>query len=296
MRIGERLLDAALATGSRSLFVVGTGKNAGKTVTLRAMASAARRAGIATALLSTGRDGEAVDAGSADPKPRLYLPPWTLLSTTRSLLPPHPAVEVLELTPHTAASGQVVLARTRAAAYYELAGPPNASAVHDTVARLMAHGAEFALVDGALDRIAVLAEAHGAVVVAVGADAGTTVEEAAAAAGALAARLRIPAWDPAQPALRIEGALTASAASELAAAGEDRQIVVADAAKIVMSGRELEHALRRLRLRCERALRVVGVTVASIGRERYFEPRAFVRAVASATQLPVYDVYAELAA
>jgi len=34
------------------------------------------------------------------------------------------------------------------------------------------------------------------------------------------------------------------------------------------------------------------VTAASIGRDRYFEPAAFARAVALATGLPTFDVYA----
>jgi hypothetical protein len=40
-------------------------------------------------------------------------------------------------------------------------------------------------------------------------------------------------------------------------------------------------------------LNVVAVTAASIGPARYFEPAAFSRALAQATSLPVYDVYAQ---
>jgi hypothetical protein len=39
-------------------------------------------------------------------------------------------------------------------------------------------------------------------------------------------------------------------------------------------------------------LRVIATTVASIGPNRAFEPRAFAAAVAAATGLPAFDVYA----
>ncbi|MBV9973709.1 MAG: hypothetical protein JO135_10290, partial [Candidatus Eremiobacteraeota bacterium] len=38
-------------------------------------------------------------------------------------------------------------------------------------------------------------------------------------------------------------------------------------------------------------LQVVAVTVASIGRDRYFEPRRFAQAVAERTKLPTFDAY-----
>jgi hypothetical protein len=59
-----------------------------------------------------------------------------------------------------------------------------------------------------------------------------------------------------------------------------------------LSGRAATNAFVRLRIRCLRPLHVSAVTVASIGRERSFEPRAFARAVAAATGLPTFDVYA----
>jgi hypothetical protein len=90
----------------------------------------------------------------------------------------------------------------------------------------------------------------------------------------------------------MEGALTASLAAQLAAARETRQIVVRDPTQIAVSGKAMIGIAERLDIRCERPLHVVAATIASIGRDRYFEPRAFANAVAQATGLPTFDVYA----
>jgi uncharacterized NAD-dependent epimerase/dehydratase family protein len=89
--VGEELLKMVRGSGARSAFVVGTGKNVGKTVTMRAMYEAAYGAGLCVGLASVGRDGEAVDAGDAQPKPRLFLRPGTVVATAREILPASPA-------------------------------------------------------------------------------------------------------------------------------------------------------------------------------------------------------------
>lgn len=292
MRVGEALLDLAGTGGCRSLFVVGTGKNVGKTVAMRAMAQAAAARGLIAGLTSTGRDGEAVDVADSQAKPRLFLRPGSVVATARNLLPEHPASEVLDITGWPSAAGPVVFARVKRAGFYELAGPPTASRVRECVNRLYEFGCDLAIVDGALDRVAALAGGGDAVIVACGAAAARTMEEAVDDAAALVLRLSIPMADAAKPSLRIAGALTSSLAARLAAAGEKRQVVVRDPTQIAMSGKSMLGVAQRLDLRCERPLRVIAVTIASIGRDRYFEPRAFAQAVARATKLPVFDVYA----
>lgn len=292
MRVGESLLELARSGGRRSLFVVGTAKNVGKTVAMRAVAGAAVRRGLRLGLTSIGRDGEAVDAAGAHTKPRICVEPGALLATARNLLPEHPASEVVDFTPWRSAAGEIVLVRVRHAAHYELAGPGSAAGVRSCVAHLHALGCEQIIVDGALDRVAALAGGGDAVIVATGAGAASSMEEAVEDARALASRLRVPGVDPARDLLRIEGALTPALAARLAAARERRQVVVRDPTQIALSGKALLGALSRLDLRCDRPLHVVAATIASIGPERYFEPRAFLEAVASATSLPTFDVYA----
>lgn len=291
MHVGHALFEIARATGAPSLFVVGTGKNVGKTVAMRAIYGAATEFGAHPGLTSIGRDGEAVDAGDAQAKPRLFLRPGTIVATARDVLPSSPASEVLDLTRLQTAAGPLVLARVKAPAHYELVGPPTASNVRETVARLLQY-AGYAIVDGAIDRIAALAGGNDAIVVSCGAAASPTMEEAVEDVSALVRRLRVPAYDGTSPCVRVEGALTPSLAARFIAAKETRAIVLRDPTQIALSGRAATNALERLTIRCERALRVVAVTVASIGRDRSFEPRTFAREVARATGLPAFDVYA----
>ncbi|HEY1977834.1 MAG TPA: hypothetical protein VGG89_14875 [Candidatus Baltobacteraceae bacterium] len=295
MRVGKALYELARETGARSIFVVGTGKNVGKTVAMRAIYEAAADAGVTVGLSSIGRDGEAVDAGDAAPKPRLFLRPGTAIATARDVLPSAPASEILATSDLPTAAGRLLFARVHAHAFYELVGPPTASGVREIVDRLL----EFAgvtIVDGAIDRVAALAGGDDAIVVSCGASAAATAAEAVDGIAALVARLRVPAFDPAQPFVRVDGALTPAKSAALIAAREARQIVVRDPTQIALTGRAAAHALGALTVRCERPLRVIAATVASIGRDRAFEPRAFAHAVADATKLPTFDVYAAVRA
>lgn len=292
MRVGNTLLELARSGGRTSLFVVGTGKNVGKTVAMRAIADAAAARELRLGMTSIGRDGEAVDVSDAMAKPRLFLSPGTVVATARNLLPPHPASELIDFTSWSTASGPVVFARVRNAAFYELAGPATAAGVRSCVRAFLQLGCEQVVVDGALDRVAALAGGDDAVIISAGASAARTMEEAVDDARALAGRLGIPRVDKSKPFIEINGALTAADAARLAGSREDRQVVVRDPTQIAISGKALLGVISRLQLRCERPLRVVAATVASIGRDRYFEPREFARAVAAATGLPTFDVYA----
>jgi hypothetical protein len=292
MRVGDALLDLARADGVRSLFVVGTAKNVGKTVAVRAICEAAARRGLRYGLTSIGRDGEAIDASDALAKPRLFLRPPAVVATARDVLPNHPASEILDISSMMTAAGPLVFARVRQPGFYEIVGPPTASGIRDAVRRLREFGTEQTIVDGAIDRVAALAGGDDAIVVATGASGATTPAEAVDEIAALVQRLRVPRFDAREPYLRIDGALTAPIAAALANAGETRQVVVRDPTQIALSGKALLGFAKRLRLRCERPLRVVAATVASIGRDRYFEPASFAAAVAEATGLPTFDVYA----
>lgn len=296
MSIGDTLLQLARKKGQRSLFVVGTGKNAGKTVTMRAIAAAAMRQGLRIGLSSAGRDGEALDAVDSAAKPRLFLQPGTLIATARNLLPSHPASEIVEISDWQSAAGEVIFARIRHAAYYELAGPPKASELRACIDRLAALGSDLVIVDGAIDRTAALAGGNDAVIVAIGADAAPTIEAAALEARALVQRLGVPQYDSQHPFVKVDGVLDEAAAQQLIANNEKRQVVVRDPTQIAIAGKSFIRVAGRLQLRCERAIEVVAATVASIGHERRFEPPDLLHAVADAIALPVFDVYAAAAA
>ena len=291
VRAGDEILALALKRGARSLFVVGTGKNVGKTVAMRAIYEAALARGIAPGLTSIGRDGEAIDVGDAQAKPRLYLRRGTAIATARDVLPNSPASGIIELSRLQTAAGPLLYARVMQDAYYELVGPPTASGVREAVT-VLANVAPFVIVDGAVDRIAALAGGEDAIVVACGASASPTADDAIEDVRALVTRLRVPKYDGASEAVFIEGALTAPIAARLVSAGEKRVVVVRDPTQIVLTGKSAATAFARLNVACERVLNVVAITVASIGRDRAFEPHRFANDVAAATGVPTFDIYA----
>jgi hypothetical protein len=290
VRVGLEILKLARSNGARTIFVVGTGRNAGKTTALRAIYNAAWNEGMRVALASIGRDGEAMAPIEAPSKPRLWLQPQTVFTTARALLPRSPAAELLKLSSLQSPAGEVLYARAVIGGFYELAGPPTASGVREVVDELLARS-EIAIVDGAVDRVAAVSGSDGAIVVAVGAGGTSSLQEAVAEIRALVTRLRVAEVDPGVSAVHVDGALTADAAAALIARGETRQIVVRDPTQIALSGRAASEAFARLNVRCRRPLRVVAATVASIGPERNFEPAQFANAVAAATCLPTFDVY-----
>ena len=294
MDVGKALLERAHAAGAASIAVVGTSKNAGKTVTVAALCRALE--GESFGVCSVGRDGEGVDALESSPKPRLFLAPNAYIATAAALLPRSPAVEILDLMREQSALGPIALARVRAPGFFELSGPPQASSMRRVIAALAKHGASPSIVDGAVDRIAALRDGDEAVVVAVGASGAPTLAHAIDDVAALVARLSVPRADPKEESVRIEGALTVAAAAALVREQERRQIVVADPTRIAFGGRVFLTLAAQLDLRCERTLLPVACTVAPIGSEHSFEPRAFVRGVAQRTGLPAYDVYAGAAA
>lgn len=288
---GHALLELARARGSRRIFVVGTAKNVGKTVAARAIYAAALATGLRVALLSTGRDGESFDAVDGVAKPRLFVRPGTVVATAAGALSAGFAAEVLEVLPLETAAGPVTIARIREAAHLELIGPPTATGVARTLERLD-RLADVVIVDGAIDRVAALAGSGAAVVIATGAAAAATLDDATDAARILAKRLGIAVADAGAPAVSVEGALTASKAAPMIVARETRQVVIGDPTQFALAGRAADAALERLDIRCERPLHPIAATIASIGRGRSFEPLSFARAVAAATGLPAYDVYA----
>jgi hypothetical protein len=291
MDAGHALLELAGDAGAGTIFVVGTAKNAGKTVTLRAIYRAALASRTPAALASVGRDGELLDAVDARQKPRFWLEPGTVVASAATVLPPSPSSAILDDPQLDTPAGPLVYARVRCACEYELIGPPTASGVRRMVAGLQ-QMAELTLVDGAVDRIAAVAGEPGAIVVAAGIGDAHTPDEAADLAAGLVARLTLKAWNPDEPFLRVDGALTADRVATLLSARETRQVVVRDPTRLALSGTAATTALTRLRIRCERPLRVIGVTVAPSDGRRGFEPRRFLRAVSAATGLPAFDPYA----
>jgi hypothetical protein len=296
--MNAELLDIALAGGTRTIVVVGTAKNAGKTTTFNALRASALRRGMVGAVMSIGRDGEAVDALDGLPKPRVRVESGTVLALPRDLVPRSPALEILECG-EPSALGPMIFARARFGADCEIGGPPTARAVRATIERLRALTSGPTFVDGAIDRVAPLAGGTGdAIVIAIGAGGGS-VEAIAERARSTIARLTIPVRDPRveqADELIVDGALDARDAEELLKTRPAGRIVVADPTRIALRGKLLDAFMAVFDLRCRRPLRVVACTTSSASSGRALDPRALVRAVAAAGGLPTFDVVAGLRA
>ncbi len=293
----ERLYDLATAA-ARTVIVVGTAKNAGKTTVFNALRAVAQRRGVLAAVTSTGRDGEPYDALDAEPKPRVRLAPGTLVALAAALLPRTPAMTILG-TGVGGALGATVFARAVLPTACEIAGPPTARGMRATIDRLRALGVGPVFVDGAIDRIAALAGGDDAVIVATGAASGATVARVAAVAADAVARLTLPGRDPQQERARVllvDGALDARDAEALLGEARGATVVVADPTRVTVRGALFAALREAVDLRCERPLRVIACTTSPVGRDASLSPRELVQAVARATGLPAFDVVADLAA
>ncbi|MBM7560949.1 lysine 5,6-aminomutase reactivase subunit KamB [Fusibacter tunisiensis] len=133
--------------------IVGMAKNAGKTVTLNALIESLDQNGASVGLTSIGRDGERQDIVTKTDKPMIYVKKGTLIATAELLFGlSEVKMAVVEVTDHQTAMGRVIIGRTLADGYVQIGGPSSNSAVNAVAERMLGHGADYVLVDGALDR------------------------------------------------------------------------------------------------------------------------------------------------
>lgn len=140
----------------RSLALIGTAKNAGKTTTLNHLIAACRRTGFGRtlALSSIGRDGEDEDVVTGGVKPRIYVQEGTLLATAVSSLSRCDALlDIRSMSGVMSAFGEIVIARALSDGYVELAGPAMAGELAHCEALLREEEPDcLFIVDGALSR------------------------------------------------------------------------------------------------------------------------------------------------
>lgn len=138
---------------NRIISIVGTSKNAGKTVTLNEIIFQAGHRGISLGLISTGRDGERKDVLTDTEKPPIYVGKGTILATVEGALKSDFAgIEILRVTDYNTPMGRVVLGRTREAGYVEISGPHSSTTIRELCREMQQYGAELILIDGSLDR------------------------------------------------------------------------------------------------------------------------------------------------
>lgn len=290
MDVASALLEHAEASGRRSIVVVGTGKNVGKTVTARALARAAAARGATIGFTSAGRDGEPVDMATSARKPRLPFAAGALLATASDALRGSPAVEVLELWEGGGPLGRTAIVRVATPAAYAIAGPHTAAGIRAVIERMAQLGAAPIIVDGSVDRMAALAGGDDAVIVACGAARGGSLAHIVEEVRAAVARLSLPLARAGEGIVHL-GALTEAHLEAFIAARETRPIAIEDATKLFARPRLILRARAALDLRVQRAISVIACTVSAIDAERSYDVRALLDAVRAATGVPAYDLF-----
>ncbi|HLR35336.1 MAG TPA: hypothetical protein VK071_08440 [Tissierellales bacterium] len=137
----------------KTISIVGMAKNSGKTVTLNFLIEEAINKNITIGVTSTGRDGEPLDLVTETEKPKIFVEKGTLVATTTDLLPMGDAkVEILEVTDYRTPLGFIVIGRVKDKGYIQIAGPQRSSEIKKVSERMLQLGAEFVIIDGAIDR------------------------------------------------------------------------------------------------------------------------------------------------
>lgn len=138
---------------NRIVSIVGTSKNAGKTVTLNEIISQADEKNVVLGLISTGRDGERRDVLTETDKPPIYVKRGTILTTVENAIKEeHAGIEILQVTNYNTPMGRVVLAKAREDGYVEISGPHSSASIRYMCEEMQHLGADLVLVDGSLDR------------------------------------------------------------------------------------------------------------------------------------------------
>lgn len=133
--------------------IIGMSKNSGKTVTLNHIIGQANEFDIIIGLSSIGRDGESEDLVTFTEKPMILVEEGTLIATASSLLSIGDAnIEILESTDYRTPLGDIIIGRVRSPGYIQIAGPRTLREVKEVSDKLLSLGAEFVIIDGALDR------------------------------------------------------------------------------------------------------------------------------------------------
>lgn len=150
--IKTRLIDL-IYPQNRIVSIVGTSKNAGKTVTLNEVISQAADKGIRLGLISTGRDGERKDVLTETQKPPVYVRRGTILATVESAIKgEHAGIEIFRVTDYNTPMGRVVLGRAAEDGYVEISGPHSSATIREMCLEMQELGAELILIDGSIDR------------------------------------------------------------------------------------------------------------------------------------------------
>lgn len=246
-------MDPILTLKDRTVFIVGSKKNAGKTTFLNYAMSRLRQAGRLGAL-SVGVDGEREDQVFGNPKPQVkVLHGDILLCAETSLRNADLYCEILNVYPFRTAMGRAALVRVLRPGRAEISGPENNSQLAGILADMRRHGAGTIFVDGAVDRITQVAEGEKAAFVYVSRVEPENLDSSISAMKLIWAANAAPLWRTGaktpEPAVFIQGALTQAKVPPKNAAGT---LVIEDPTKVFLSWADWQQLNSRFEVRFAR--------------------------------------------
>jgi hypothetical protein len=288
------LVDSA----ARRIAFLGLAKNVGKTTALVATLASLHRRGVAVGATSAGRDGEAFDAITGEPKPRFRIWRGQLVASATSTFESasFPSSEIATLDFPTR-FGPIMLRRAEGAGEIEIIGPSTVTQLAKAAGALEAAGADVILLDGAIGRRAfACGRVADGVVLSVGMAAGESLESVLAASRAALELIRLPRVSPGAAARAVDGALTDAVLAERPA--EPGETLVARDFTAIFLSSDRRRALRErgVSLAVQQPARLLAVTVNPTAPARPPLPaeRFFRAVVAEAAPAPVFDLVANL--
>ncbi|MHB0997531.1 MAG: hypothetical protein ACYC2I_14300 [Elusimicrobiales bacterium] len=266
-------MDFVKGLRDRTVFIVGSRKNAGKTTFLNYALNRLRGSGPLGAL-SVGVDGEALDQVFGHPKPQLRADKGDILLCAESALKSADLhYEVLNVYPFRTAIGRPVLLRALRPGRAEISGPENNEQLGEILADMRRHGAGTVFVDGAVDRITQAAAVPRAAFVYVARVEPENLDSSAAAIRLLWSAAAVPQCRAGEklrePIVIIDGALTPGRIPGREAKGGT--LVIEDLTKVFLSWQQWSELGARfdLRFAAKPDLAAVIVNLCNVGRQDF---------------------------
>ena len=136
----------------KSISIIGTAKNVGKTTTLNYMINIAKSK-YKLGLTSIGHDGESKDAIFSTPKPRIYVEKGTIIATAKQcIFNSDITKEILVATNLKTPLGEILIIRALSDGFVELAGPSKNAELLKIKKILYDLNCDLVIVDGAVNR------------------------------------------------------------------------------------------------------------------------------------------------
>lgn len=137
----------------RSVAVVGTAKNTGKTECLNYIIHRLHRQNHSMAITSVGVDGETCDQVTRTQKPEITIyEPMMFVTSETHFRQRRFMAEIVDVSGHSTSLGRLVTARALEPGKVLLSGPADTATLTATLDELSARGISLTLVDGALSR------------------------------------------------------------------------------------------------------------------------------------------------